>query len=260
MYRQIEFKRILVASGIAASLYCLATIVPFLQTLPYNIYYIILPCIPIIYLFKPTTLKNFFKMFFISWLCASIIGGFALNIYYQTIFLIDAEISLIITILSGAFIAFITYYFLEVIRRKVVLLNCEAQLAFKISNNEIILDGIIDTGNTLYTVLKKEPVIVVSTEEVEDMLNNHVKNIISCIRNNEDLSKIVQMSNHSVCLIPFDSIGCTNGLIVGIKVQDIQIKRADKTFIHSSGVIGLSDKTIFKNNNISALIHPDFIN
>ncbi len=47
---------------IVAMLYGLDLGIPILQVLPYNLYYIILPFIPIIYLFRPSTLKEFLKV------------------------------------------------------------------------------------------------------------------------------------------------------------------------------------------------------
>ncbi|ONI45811.1 hypothetical protein AN641_03220 [Candidatus Epulonipiscioides gigas] len=251
LYKRVSFKKIFLASFIAAVLSCMVVIFPNLEKLPFNLYYIFLPCIPIILLYGK---KNFIKAYIINFLCACIIGGITFNFYYQSNFLFGSEISLILTISSGALISFFTYLFLVSIRKRFLLLSGEAYISFDLYKNNVSLKGIVDTGNTLYTAFSKEPVIVVYLDEVKKFLSTELLNFITEINEGKETLELL----NKVCLIPFNSVGCKNGLIVGVKVFNVRVTRGNKIYVHKSAIIGLSGQ-LFK-QDISVLIHPDFVN
>ncbi len=258
--KKIIIKRILIASLIASSLYCMLIIIPSLQTLPFNLYYLTLPCIPIFYLFKPTTIKIFCKVYFISLLSASIIGGFTFNIYYHISYLYGSKSSIIIPFVCGGGVTLLVYGCITIIRKKILLLHCEARVSFIVDKNKITLDGIVDTGNTLYTVFSKQPVTIVSIDKIDKFLSNETKDFIMLLDQIDDMSEILSQANSIHQIIPFESVGCKNGIIAGIKVDELIINRGDYFYKHRDGIIGICKDRIFKNENYSVLIHPDLIN
>ncbi|WP_010168953.1 sigma-E processing peptidase SpoIIGA [Candidatus Epulonipiscium viviparus] len=251
LYIRVPFKKLLLASTIAALLSCLVIIFPNLERLSFNLYYIFLPCIPIILLYGT---KNFFKAYLINFLCACIIGGVALSVYFQCSFVMGNEASLILTILCGAVISFLTYYFLIAIRKKFLLIVGEAYMSFELYGNTVNLKGIVDTGNTLYTVFSKEPVAIVQLDKVRKFLAIELLDFIEEIDAGKESLRMLDKAS----LIPFNSVGCKSGLIVGVKVSNVTVKRGSKIYVHRNAIIGLSSE-LFK-EDINVLIHPDLVN
>ncbi|ONI38685.1 hypothetical protein AN639_07335 [Candidatus Epulonipiscium fishelsonii] len=251
--KPVKIKNLIVASTIASILYCLSIIWPFLQELPCNLYYFILPIISIIYLFEPITIKEFFKVYVINFFSAFIIGGLSFNIHY----LVGGHF--IVPIISGSIITFIIFISFESIRRKVLMLEYEANLDFRIENSLINLTGIIDTGNTLYTMFSKHPVIVVSLDKVNNYLNYEIQELVRNLETAKNIEEVLINRPRKVQLIPFESVGCKSGLLVGIEVKDLKIIKGNKTYLHKSSIIGLCSTPVFKDDKYSVLIHPDLI-
>ncbi|ONI46382.1 hypothetical protein AN640_03525 [Candidatus Epulonipiscium fishelsonii] len=251
--KPIKIKNLIVASVIASILYCLTIIWPFLQELPFNLYYFMLPIMSIIYLFKPITIKDFFKVYIINLFSAFLIGGLSFNIYY----LVGGHF--MVPIISGSIITFFIFISFESIRRKVLMLEYEANLNFRIENSLINLTGIVDTGNTLYTMFSKRPVIVVSLDKVNNYLNDEIQELVKSLETAEDIEQVLINRPKKIQLIPFESVGCKSGLLVGIEVKDLKVIRGNRTYVHKNSIIGLCSAPVFKDDKYSVLIHPDLI-
>ncbi len=258
--RQIVLRKIFVASFMASVMYCFIVIVPSLQSLPFNLYYLILPCIPIIYLFKPITLRKFFEVYIVNIIVASIIGGLSFNMYYQASYIYNEQVSIIVPIITGAVITLLTYHFITFIRKRILLLPYEAKVTLNIDNNVITLEGIVDTGNMLYTVFSKRPVTVVAMDKIEKYLTHEIKEFINKLETTDNVIDILPDTNKSIQLIPFDSVGCKNGMLVAIKVQEITISRGDIVYGYNEAMVALCKLKVFKDDSYSVLIHPDLVN
>lgn len=251
LYKRVPFKKLVLASTAAAILSCLVVMFPNLEKLSFNLYYIFLPCIPIILLYGT---KNFLKVYFINFFCACMIGGVAFNVYFYSATMLGSKASFILTILCGAIISFLTYYFLIAMRKKLLFIIGEAFISFELFGNTVNLKGIIDTGNMLYTAFSKEPVVIVALSKVKKYLGPELLKFMDEIDTGKESLKMLD----KISLIPFNSVGCKSGLIVGIKVMNVTVKRGTKTYVHRNAIIGLSSE-LFK-EDINVLIHPDLVN
>jgi hypothetical protein len=57
-------------------------------------------------------------------------------------------------------------------------------------------------------------------------------------------------------LIPFNSVGRTHGLLVGLKPDNVVIKNRHKTFTTNNVVLGLVNRSLSKEGQYRALLHP----
>ncbi|OOB79608.1 MAG: hypothetical protein ATN34_05475 [Epulopiscium sp. Nele67-Bin002] len=258
--QKLDLKRIFISAFLAASLYCITLIIPELQTLPLNLYYVILPCMPIIYLFRPNTITKFFKVYLVNIMSASMIGGIAFSVYYQSAWYMGKQPSILIPFLCGGGVSLLVYSCLTFIRKKILLLHCEAKISFVLSGEKITLEGIVDTGNTLYTPFSKQPVTVVSMDKIDKFLCSEIKEFISDLETSENLADMMAKTSSSLQLIPFRSVGCTNGMIAAIRVDDVTISRGDYTYSHDDIMVGITKNHVFKDDSYSVLIHPDLVN
>ncbi len=258
--QKIALKKIFISAFIAASLYCMSVIIPSLQTLPLNLYYVILPCMPIIYLFRPNTITKFLKVYLVNFLIASMIGGVAISVYYQAYWYLGKQPSIIIPFLCGGGVTLLIYSYSTSLRQKVLLLQCEAKISFVVSENKITLEGIVDTGNTLYTPFSKRPVTVVSVDKIEQYLSTETREFISDLQTSTDLAQMISRTSSSLQLIPFRSVGCANGMIAAIRVDEVTISRGNYTYTHDDIMVGIANNHVFKDDSYSVLIHPDLVN
>ncbi len=255
---QIVIKRIFVASLLASCLYCLTIILPILQKLPLNLYYFMLPVLPIIYLFNPSDLKKFTKIYLVNLLSAMVIGGVSFSLYYQLGFIIP-NITWVMPLLSGFIMALIIFLSFNWIRKKVLLLSCEAQISFRVDGRRVCLTGIVDTGNALYTIFSKRPVVVVSLAKIERYIKKDTLRLVEALEIFGVGEEVLSQKASNIELIPFESVGCTSGMLVGIEVEEMRIMRGEHIYKHRKGVVGLSVSPVFKEENYCVLIHPDLV-
>lgn len=134
---------------------------------------------------------------------------------------------------------------------------CNIIINFKNKTKQV--RAMIDTGNLLKEPITGNPVIVAEKEILaeiipEDILNN-IQNIIS---GKIDASINEYASKFRV--IPFSSLGKENGLLLGIKVDNIEVEYDDQENIIEGVIIGIYDKKLSKTNTYHALIGLDIIN
>ena len=96
----------------------------------------------------------------------------------------------------------------------------------KLNNKKINTKALIDTGNMLKEPITNTPVVVVEKILLYECIPKEILNNINQIIGG-DLEKIPQQIQSQYIsklkLIPFSSLGKQNGMLLGIKVQQIKI-------------------------------------
>lgn len=258
----IKKSNLIIGSILAAGLYCLGFIVPVLRNLPLYLYYFFIPIMPILMIFKPNTLKMFIKVFLISHFAAFLIGGAVFNSYYICLALgIVHSLSMIIPILIGGMICLIIYLSSNFIRKRFIMPHFEYDLSLCKDGEHIQLKGFLDSGNCLYTLSSHKPVSVVPYEDVKPLLSEGEKGVMSeCFKYGiqESLNKVHQ-EMAKIYLIPYESIGCKEGILLGIVVDHMTISKGAYCQVFDKCVIGVVQNQVFNRQNYSALIHPDYL-
>lgn len=255
-------RKIIIGSIIAAILYCLTICIPVLQRLPYYIYYLFIPVIPILYIFRPIGLKEFVKMFIVCTLSAFGIGGATFSLYYLISYTGDIQsVPFWMPIIIGLLICIIITISFKWLRERLLLPHFEYQVTLCHKDKEKKISSIVDTGNCLYTILEHRPVTVVNYEEIKELLSEKEKELIKRCKEQGMVQTISELSllNHPLYIIPFKSLGCKEGMIIGIEIERMVISRGAYRQELKKCIIGVSLETLFKDWKYEALLHPDLI-
>ena len=135
---------------------------------------------------------------------------------------------------------------------------CKVTIKFKDKIKTII--AMIDTGNLLREPLSGCPVVVVEKQELleivpEEILNN-LEKIISGEYNNIALEEYASKFR----VIPFTSLGKENGLLLGLKIDDLYVEYDEQENNIKGAIVGIYNKKLSSSNSYSALIGLDIIN
>lgn len=216
--------------------------------------------------FKPVNIKSFLKYVVIFYLTSFTFGGVAFALLYfvspQDILLQDGV--LIGTypmkiILAGGILGFIiiTISFKNIkgrLNKKDMFCN----ITLNSSNKKTKITAIIDTGNFLRDPITKIPVIVVEKDKLKELLPfiilDNVTNIIN--------GKNVELGEYAskIRAIPFKSLGKENGLLLGIKMDEVEVEYQDANHQIKNVIIGIYNGTLSRNGKYSGLIGLDIIN
>lgn len=131
-------------------------------------------------------------------------------------------------------------------------------LKIQLNLKTIYLKAMIDTGNFLKEPITKAPVIVVEKRMLEQALPDRILDNIHKIINGENIDIDEYISK--IRLIPFTSLGKENGLLLGIKPEEVIINLEEISVQTSNIIIGIYDGILSKSHKYNALIGLELLN
>ncbi len=256
----IKVRKIIVGGLLGAVLYCMLILVPFLQYVPYSIYSFFIPIIPILYIFRPIHIKQLLKYYFLSMLIAALLGGITFSLWYmsgndsRTI----GELNILMLIGIGVVIGFTFYISFYSIRKRFILPAFEYKIKLINKNKEATIKALLDTGNCLYTPITHRPVIVVEYDKVKELFTKKEQELYESFSDN--LLELAQMEVHTIKhLIPFNSMGCEAGMILGVEIDEMILEKMSLQRHFYKCIIGIVQMPLFNDHSYKALLHPEYI-
>ena len=123
-----------------------------------------------------------------------------------------------------------------------------------LNNKKINTKALIDTGNMLKEPITNTPVVVVEKILLYKCIPKEILNNINQIIGG-DLEKIPQQIQSQYIsklkLIPFSSLGKQNGMLLGIKVQQIKIIKESEEITKENIIVGIYQQSLTKNGESS---------
>ena len=261
---KIKQIRIILASLLGA----IYTIIAYISNLRiYSNFFLkfILSLVMIYIAFNPQNIKKLFKYTLIFYLTSFVFGGAAFALIYivkpQEILknngLVLNSKSLKVIFISAVIAFAIIIIGFKVVKNKMSAKDMYCHIKIKLNQKEIETKAIIDTGNFLKEPITNTPVIVVEHtllyECIPKEILNHLENILG-----GDFSgipeKIKEEYMPKLKVIPFSSLGKQNGMLVGIKAEEIVIENEEENKTKQNVIIGIYNKSLTKRGEYRALL------
>ena len=234
------------------------------------IFKFVLSVIMIYVAFNPKEFKTLLKVLILFYLTSFVFGGASLSvIYLVNAQRINIQNGMIIgkytmnTIFTGIIIAFIVIVIaFKIIKSKISKNDLYCDIRFKINNKEIKTKAMLDTGNLLKEPITNIPVVVVEHKLLYDVIPNEILDNIENILGGdlEDISDEVKSDYISkLKVIPFTSLGKQNGILLGIKADELIVEEMNGEKKIDKVIIGIYNKELNKKRTYSALIGIDVI-
>lgn len=123
--------------------------------------------------------------------------------------------------------------FFEVLRKKKRACDLyDVDLIYR--ERKTTVKGLLDSGNGLFDPVSKKPVNVVEYGACKDLI----------------------ISVEKVRYIPFQSVGKTDGLLVGIEIDECMIHMGDKIVTIQKPMIGICKHSLCADHRYQMLLHP----
>ncbi len=258
---KVKNSSLIIAGMMASFVYCVFLLTPLLKDIPSIIYSSIIPVVPILYLFRPNNRAKFIKYYMVSMMVAMLLGGGTFSIWFLLGNNIDdiGEISVLIIAIIAILLAGSFYFLFYNIRRRFILPSFEYQIKFIRNNKELILKSILDTGNLLYTPITHKPVIVVYYDDIKELMTKTEEFVSK--KYCGSIQELLETDNMNCIkyIIPFNSVGNSSGVIIGIEVDEIKINRVGYSKSFKNCVVGVAMSPLFREGNYKALLHPEYI-
>ena len=230
-------------------------IISYLNIIPIysNIFMKILLSIIMIYIaFNPQNVKKLCKTILLFYLTSFVMGGCALALLYmispESIAFKDGVLvgtyPMKITIVAGLVGFCIIQIAFQINKRQLKKKDMIWNLEISINKQKTEVKAYLDSGNTLKDPISKKPVIVVEKNKIKNFTDIDLEKIIGGDEPNTE--------NLKLKIIPFNSIGKQNGMLIGVKPDFVKIEYEDREEYIYDVVIGMYDKKI--NKDYHALI------
>ncbi len=221
--------------------------------------------ISMVYLsFYPKNVKILFKQLLIFYLTSFTFGGVAFALLYilkpQDILmkngLLLGTYPIKIAFLGGILGYIILNISFKIIKGKISKKDMFCEIEICINDKNVIIKGMLDTGNLLREPITNAPVIVVEATSLENVIPIPIlRNVQAILKGEEVIIKEKEyMSKFRV--IPFTSLGKQNGILLGIKSDYIILNEQNRI---NDVIIGIYEKSLTKSGNYTALIGLDIL-
>ena len=266
---KIRHLRLIMASLLGA-IYSVVAYMKILEIYSNIVLKILLSVIIVYIAYNPQTVKKLWKTLVMFYLVSFVFGGVAFSLIYiikpqdiimkNGLFLGTYPLK---TIILGAIVAFaIIIIAVKIIRKKFTTKDIICDIEIMINNKKINTKALIDTGNMLKEPITNTPVVVVEKILLYECIPKEILNNINQIIGG-DLEKIPQQIQSQYIsklkLIPFSSLGKQNGMLLGIKVQQIKIIKESEEITKENIIVGIYQQSLTKNGEYQALMGMEFI-
>ncbi len=255
----------LILGALAGALYAVCMFFPQIKALYTVAAKIAVSFILVAITFTIRRVKVFLKTVALFYITSFIFGGISLGIFYFT----GAGRGTIIS--NGVF-----YYNLP-LRQLIIstaIAYCAVRCIWKIYKSDkmrdyrkihihfngksIALNALIDTGNMLSEPITRTPVVVAEFERLKGIFPDAFNEVYTRYRSspesiilNEEISDI----SSRLRIIPYSSLGETEGLLIGFKPDAVKIGK----LVTDNIIIGIYGSSLSRNKDYDALLNPEII-
>lgn len=263
---KINYFRILISS-ILGAIYVIMLYITQLSIYTNIIIKIILSVVMIYIAFYPNVLKKLIKNIIIFYLTSFCFGGAAYYLLYNVSpeqikninGVLVGEYPIKIAILGGILGAFVIYISFKIVKRKIDKNSMYYKIEIGYNERKVEVITLLDTGNFLVEPLTKCPVVIIEEKKLLHILDEKSLSILK-MGQMEKLDYLEEKLKLRCRVIPFNSIGKNNGILLGFKPDYIKIYNNEENNIINNVIVCTCNNKFNKNKKYSGLIGLKLLN
>lgn len=134
----------------------------------------------------------------------------------------------------------------------------------EVDNRDLSINALLDTGASLSDPFSNQPIVIVEFKSIQRLLPKEVRDIFNKSKSN-DLKFVVDSMEGSEWfkrfrMIPFNSLGNKNGMLIGFTADNVKIVQDEVTKEFSNVVIAVYEELLTSGNSYQALIGLNLYN
>lgn len=256
----------LILSALLGGIYSILAYIEILEIYSNFILKIILSIVMVYVAYHAKNIKQLLKEILFFYLTSFVFGGCAFALLY---FIKPQEIlirngvyvgtyPLKIAILGGIVGFTTTVIAFRFVKAKLTKNDMYCDISIYFGEKNISTTALLDTGNMLKDPITSMPVIVVEKEILKDILPDSILNNLNKIIGGDVPKEVYEDENLGYItkfrVIPFSSIGKTNGMLLGFKANKVIVNQEEDEQIIEKVIVGIYENKLSKKNQYSALI------
>lgn len=263
--KKIKYWRLLIASFIGA-IYSILAHMEILKIYSNIILKIVLSVIIVYVAYHAKNIKQLFKELIFFYLISFLFGGTAFALLYfikpEEVLIVNGNYvgmyPLKIAVLGGIIGFTIITICFKFVKSRISKKDVYYEIQINFGNKETKTKALLDTGNMLKDPMSDMPVVIVEKDILKNILpNNIINNLNNVIGGDIDKNLYEDINLEYITkfrIIPFNSIGKTNGMLVGFKTDKITIKQENYEQEIENVIVGIYENKLSEKNQYHALI------
>lgn len=256
----------LILSALLGGIYAILAYMEILEIYSNIVLKIILSIVMVYLAYNAKSIKQMAKELLFFYLTSFIFGGCAFALLYfikpQEILIRNGTYvgtyPLKVAILGGVVGFTITVLAFHFVKKRFSKKDMYCKITIYFEKENITTIAFIDTGNMLKDPITSMPVIVVEKEILKNILPDIILNNLNKIIGGDVPKEVYEDENLEYItkfrVIPFSSIGKANGMLLGFKVNKVEVNYEDNMETINNVIIGIYENSLSKKNQYSALI------
>ena len=213
--------------------------------------------------FKPKKVSGLIKELMVFYLVSFALGGCAFALLYivrpQDIFIENGvyigTYPIKIALLGGVTGFIVTYIAFKVVKTKITKNEIIYEVVIKIEDRELRTNVILDTGNMLKDPITNASVILVEKEKLCNILPVTLLDLMNVsVGGDLKLENVEEKFKTRARIIPFSSVGKSNGMFIGIKIDELKIITDLDEIINKNVIVCSYEKKFSKTGKYHGLI------
>ncbi len=267
MKLKIKFVRIIISS-LLGSIYAILVYADVFPMYSNIIFKIILSICMVYIAFKPKKISGLIKELILFYLVSFALGGCAFALLYiirpQDIFMNNGvyigTYPIKIALLGGVTGFIVTYIAFKVVKTKITKNEIIYEVVIKIEDKELKTNVILDTGNMLKDPITNDSVILVEKDVLCNILPATLLDSMNVTLGGDlGLEEADQKYKTRARIIPFSSVGKSNGMFIGIKIDELKIITDVDEIINKNVIVCSYEKKFSKTGKYHGLISLDVL-
>ncbi len=221
--------------------------------------------------FWPEKLREFLRLLAIFYLVSFVFGGAAFALFYFSnsggsvyngVFYIES-FPLKILVISTVIAYLVIKWSWSFVKSRMIKEDVMVPVCIGVGGKSVSIKGLIDTGNSLRDPISNLPVVVVEYNAVKELLPDEISEVFKDCReeNLEMLSDAIIKTDWAsrLRLIPFNSLGKENGMLVGFKPDRVEVGDEDERKNYKDVIIGIYNKSLSCDQSYKALLSLELV-
>lgn len=224
--------------------------------------------------FAPLNFKSFINLTLVFYGTSFFLGGLFFGILYfinsspYYYHLYDLSVLIASYFIPGLIISLLLFvlwsrYIKKIIQKQAVQNIFMIPIKVRFDGNEIVVNALLDTGNSLEDPISRFPVVIIEYSAIKEIFSGEIQKALERSNDNDYMAVFDSVSGTKWStrfrIIPFTSVGRENGLLLGFRPDQLKILNTGDEILTSDVIVGIYRQELSPERRYRALLHPDLL-
>lgn len=256
----VSYRRLLLAAFLGGiygvgNLIAASTI---LYTIPAKV---LVSCLLLFVALNPVTWQQFQKSFFIFYGLSFVAAGASMAAAYLHPAAQGPSWSFYYLLLGAGALILISNYAERYFKQTLLPALLKYQVRLRFEDKSCRGEGFLDTGNGLRDPLTRRPIVIAEYAFLQSCLPEELNRAMSDELNEDQRLEAISHSSWGsrLRLIPFSSLGKKNGMLIGLRCDEVGIKIGHREMLHKNLVVAIYPHKLSAEDDYQMLIPSEVV-